>query len=547
LDFDSAAVPEPTHHDQDDRDDLGDAEDPVDRADPGSLRDLERESGGDPDDYLIGPHTLAFPNQYDEDEVQSTYRRDDMTIAQEYIKLIRNARLGDQYDKLEATRERLANPPEELVSLEDLDLRFSLGLYMAMQNASEDTYTNVRRNILHRYPDSGVLSLDQVKRRMAEITGVTAIIHDVCINSCMGYTGPWADLDECPLCKEPRWDPLKSKPNKKVPRQQFTTIPLGPQLQALWRTPEGAESMKYRRQRTADVLAEIEANDGNILAYDDVLCGSNYLNRVVSGEIKSDDIVLIFSMDGARLYRKKESNCWIYIWVVVDHAPQNRYKKHYVLPGGVFPGPNPPKNSDSLLFPGLHHLSALQNQGLRIWDAQSNRTFVSKPFFFLGCADFVGMPYITGLVGHRGKNGFRVYCNMAGRLQGTHYYPARLKPLREPGSDRPQADPPDVSIESICTSAKSVTRYREKLKYLKKSRGKTQFTNRRTETGISRPSILSALPATLPVPSCVSLDIMHLEDTNLPETLIELFRGIFDCKRGDSKQTWDWAVLKDEV
>jgi hypothetical protein len=40
---------------------------------------------------------------------------------------------------------------------------------------------------------------------------------------------------------------------------------------------------------------------------------------------------------------------------------------------------------------------------------------------------------------------------------------------------------------------------------------------------------------------------MHLEDTNLPETLIELFRGIFDCKRGDSKQTWDWAVLKDEV
>ena len=366
------AVPEPIHHDQDDRDDLGDAEDPVNRADPGSLRDLECESNGDQDEYLIGLHTLAVPNQYDEDEVQSAYWRDDITIAEEYIKSIKNARLGDQYDKLdEATRERLANPPEEPVSLDDPDLRFSLGLYMAMQNASEDTYTNVRRNILHRYPDSGVLSLDQVKRCMAEITGVTAIVHEVCINSCMGYTGPWADLDTCLLCKESRWDPLKSTPRKKVPCQQFTTIPLGPQLQALWRTPEGAESMKYRRQRTADVLAEIEANDGNILAYDDILCGSDYLNRVVSGEIKSDDIVLVFSMDGAQLYRKKASNCWIYIWVVMDHAPQVRYKKHYVLPGGVFPGPNPPKNSDSLLFPRLHHLSALQNQGLRIWDAQS--------------------------------------------------------------------------------------------------------------------------------------------------------------------------------
>jgi hypothetical protein len=162
LDFDHAAVPEPTHHEQDDRDDLGDAEDPLDHADPGSLGDPERESDSDggPDEYPIGPHTFAVPNQYDEDEVQSAYRRDEITIAEEYIKLIKNARLGDQYDKLdEATRERLANPPEEPVSLDNPDLRFSLGLYMAMQNASEDTYLNVRRNILHRYPDSGVPSI----------------------------------------------------------------------------------------------------------------------------------------------------------------------------------------------------------------------------------------------------------------------------------------------------------------------------------------------------------------------------------------------------
>jgi hypothetical protein len=248
LDSHPTAIPEPTHHDRDDRDDLGGAEDPVDHADPGSLHDLERESDGDLDEYLIGPHTLLVPNQYEEDDVQSTYQRDDIILAQEFIKLIRNARLGDRYDKLdEATREQLANPPEEPVSLDDPDLRFSLALYMAMQNASEETYSDVRRNILHRYPDSGVLSLDQVKRRMAEITGVTAIINDMCINSCMGYTGPWEDLEECPMCKEPRYDPLKSRPNKKVPRLQFTTIPLGPQLQALWRTPEGAESMQYRR------------------------------------------------------------------------------------------------------------------------------------------------------------------------------------------------------------------------------------------------------------------------------------------------------------
>lgn len=107
----------------------------------------------------------------------------------------------------------------------------------------------------------------------------------------------------------------------------------------------------------------------------------------------------MLSIDGAQLFEHKASDVWIYIWVIFDLAPDIRYKKKYVLPGGFFPGK--PKNVESLLFPGLHHLAALQREGLRIWDG--DKVFTSHPFLALATADGPGMAYLNGLVGHHGK------------------------------------------------------------------------------------------------------------------------------------------------
>jgi len=68
----------------------------------------------------------------------------------------------------------------------------------------------------------------------------------------------------------------------------------------------------------------------------------------------------MLSLNGAQLYEHKASDCWIYIWVIFDHAPHLQYKKKHVLPGGFIPGK--PKIVDSFLFPGLHHVSALQSE-----------------------------------------------------------------------------------------------------------------------------------------------------------------------------------------
>jgi hypothetical protein len=40
---------------------------------------------------------------------------------------------------------------------------------------------------------------------------------------------------------------------------------------------------------------------------------------------------------------------------------------------------------------------------------------------------------------------------------------------------------------------------------------------------------------------------MHLESLNIPDLLILLWRGTFDCDKTDSQSTWPWAVLRGDV
>lgn len=83
--------------------------------------------------------------------------------------------------------------------------------------------------------------------------------------------------------------------------------------------------------------------------------------------IGDHDTAPLFSIDGAQIFEKKASDCWIYIWAILDLAPNSRYKVNVVEPGGFIGGPSPPKNYDSFLFPTPHHLSALQKEGFRAW------------------------------------------------------------------------------------------------------------------------------------------------------------------------------------
>lgn len=505
-----------------------------DHADPGSLDDETNETQGNQTEEYLPLQVL--PN-IDLQELSDIAHLKDMKLAMEFIQALQEASLDDS--KLDKDIiERLRNPPTYPADVGNPDLQLGLRLFLAMTNSSQETYASSREAIMLRHPDDQIPSYDQIKRIIADITGVVPIIEHMCPNSCLAYTGPFGSLDICPECGEQRYNDT----GRRTPRQEFYTMPLGPLLQALWRDRQSAERMSYRKRKTHEIIEELQSNDGRLKAINDFLYSVEYLDAVRSGRIQPEDTVLMLSIDGAQLYAHKASDCWIYIWILFDLDPKLRYQIGHVLPGGIIPGPNKPKNCDSYLFPGLHHVAALQREGLRIWDASLNEIFTSHPFLALGTADGPGMTYLNGLVGHHGKNGCRLYCSVIGRHKpgGSHYYPALLKPLNYnvAGSDHddlPYADLPSCSPDI----------YHKNLRHLLASPNETQYKKRRLETGISKPSIFLGLQQVkiLGIPGCFGSDIMHLASLNIPDLLINLWRGVFDCDKKDDRATWDWAVL----
>ena len=58
------------------------------------------------------------------------------------------------------------------------------------QCVTEDIYISQKGNH-SAYPDEGIPSYHQIKKYVAELSGVCSIKDDMCINSCIAYTGPW--------------------------------------------------------------------------------------------------------------------------------------------------------------------------------------------------------------------------------------------------------------------------------------------------------------------------------------------------------------------
>ncbi|GJF00590.1 hypothetical protein PsYK624_168830 [Phanerochaete sordida] len=370
----------------------------------------------------------------------------------------------------------------------------------------------------------------------------------MCVNSCVGFTGPFADLDKCPKCNEQRFeDSLPGKPRK--PRQQFLTNPIGPQIQAAWCSPESATAMKYCQQRTRTVLKDLQTNGNRVLELDDWIHGAEYIEAVRRGDITDDSTTLMLSLNGAQLYRNKQSDCWMYIWVLLDRSSDSRYKKRQVLIRGVIPGSNKPKNVDSYLFPGFQHIAALMREGLKIWDASTDRLFLSKLFVLFLTADGPGMQFINGLVGHSGRFGCRLYCSMRGHHKPGlgHYFPICLHPQGDYNVAGSMHD--DINVRKFIgrqPQDEAANRYRANLRYLQESTMISMYKERRLETGIAKPSIVSGFPrgCTFSLPNCFPGDIMHLAVLNLTDLYTHHWRGSLACEAPDNKDLWDWAVFR---
>ena len=176
--------------------------------------------------------------------------------------------------------------------------------------------------------------------------------------------------------------------------------------------------------------------------------------------------------------------------LILELSPDHRYKKKHVLPSAIIPGPKKPKFIESFLSPDLHHLSALQHEGLTIWDLAHNHDFITRLFLFLACTNGPGLLTMSNFVDHQGKNGCRMCCPLKGcRKPGTsQYYPVLLKPNKY---DIPGCTHNNVNVYEISPSTSE--KYVQQLFYLLQAWTQKDYETCRLETDIVGPSVLLSL------------------------------------------------------
>jgi hypothetical protein len=173
---------------------------------------------------------------------------DDLRMLAAFVRELQQATLGDPTQGLscegvECLHKPLHGQPSNSV---DEDACLAIDLYLG--TLSETTYETVRAAILCCWPGMGLPTYYKAKHLVADLSGIESIIHDMCVNSCLAYTGPFLELESCLICSEPRYDQFQfqmSNGKDRTPHLEFHTIPIGPQIQALYRAPETAMHAHY--------------------------------------------------------------------------------------------------------------------------------------------------------------------------------------------------------------------------------------------------------------------------------------------------------------
>ncbi|KAF8205478.1 hypothetical protein K438DRAFT_1578930, partial [Mycena galopus ATCC 62051] len=202
-------------------------------------------------------------------------------------------RLGEEYEAEAALAHKLS----------EYDLAICRAFSFKVQTNLTD---RAFKMLPHAFPQNPPLpKLNGLRARINFLAGFKPDIYHCCINSCLCYVGPNADLTVCPYCNEPRW-----RANGK-PRKKFTYIPIIPRLVAFAANREMAEKRQYR--------ADYQHTPGTTK---DVFNGEHYRSLLgkfveINGELRSHkyfagprDVALGASWDGFAPFKRRKKTAW---------------------------------------------------------------------------------------------------------------------------------------------------------------------------------------------------------------------------------------------
>lgn len=413
----------------------------------------------------------------------------------------------------------LPDPPDSPPISENLDSSQLLTLkhYTAWHrsNGTVKAY-KLHAAVLQRATGETILSLYMARKLAASVTELAPTNVDICSNSCIAYTGVFAEMTSCPhvrdkkVCGAPRYKRASDGRNTSHPRAQMLTLPIMATIRAMYGDATSSELMRHRDKMLQQTLHLVASAAGHQKrTYSDF--GDSDVHLFHHNELglftDSRDVALALSTDGAQLTMKKLSNTWLVIIMLFNLPPTIRYLTGSVIYAFATPGPNPPGNIESFAYP-LFEEMAKASEGIWTWDAIDSSYFVLRAYIVMILGDMLGSAKLSGMAGHLAIYGDRFSMVKAARsntAKGSKFLYYKMD-ATEPTN---QYNPGRIVYELANIPYRTETEYWKIIAELNQAPTKGRRAAIVTQTGVSRMPLCAAGRAFLH-PTYFPIDPFHL-------------------------------------
>jgi len=237
----------------------------------------------------------------------------------------------------------------------------SLQHYVAWRKSNGTLYAyKLHADVLVRASNIEVLDQYNAKKLVQDLTGFVPHMVDMCLQSCITYTGTYKSLEKCSyiytgtgkwICNEKHYhEPTRS--GRLNPRAQVQILPVMATIHAMFANAETANLLWHCNSCLQAVL-HIVRTAATIQKYSDFSDSQMHLIHHSDFHLFQDpqDIAFALSTDGAQLTMKKQSNTWLMILVILNLPGSIRYQTGNVIINFATPGPNSPGDIESFIWP----------------------------------------------------------------------------------------------------------------------------------------------------------------------------------------------------
>ncbi|KAB5589425.1 hypothetical protein CTheo_7136 [Ceratobasidium theobromae] len=386
-----------------------------------------------------------------------------------------------------------------------------------------------------------LLILQGLHTWVASLSGVTPLVIDCCVKFCHAFTGDKTNLEACETCGEARYD------TKGRARKVFEYLPLTPRFQAMFNNPELIHKMLYWHNYVQEDNQIDDIFDSRLYkrlcTSSIIIDGANTGTRFFSGK---HDIATSLLTNGVQLFDQgiqQNSTCWPLMLQNLNLPPSERAQLRNLIPLGVIPGPNQPKDFDSFLIPFVEESKELA-RGVRTYNAQTSRHFTLRQHTIIVSGDMQAMKHMEQLKGPNSMVPCRD-CEIEGvysRERRSYYVPLTF-PIYDASGEAKGYDPRNLPLRTKSKMAKQ-TQHIENA-----SAGDCKELTKKY--GISGPSILNQIPS-INRPTSYPHEFMHLFLISHGPGLVSLwtysYSGISGPGSGDYLiSTADWAQIGHET